>query len=105
MFYELDYCVTYYLALNQYNELSLARTHKETNIFNTESILSRTHKETKTFVQENILPGAADYKEEIFKGIENANHFLFIVSPQSVESPYCIEEIEYAQSLNVRLFL
>ncbi|MEM7064460.1 MAG: TIR domain-containing protein [Cyanobacteria bacterium P01_B01_bin.77] len=58
---------------------------------------------TTWFDQESIVAGAANFKEEIFNGIESANHFLFIISPRSIQSPYCAEEVEYAQSLNKRM--
>ncbi|MEM6252337.1 MAG: TIR domain-containing protein [Cyanobacteria bacterium P01_D01_bin.156] len=58
---------------------------------------------TTWFDQESIVAGAANFKEEIFSGIESADHFLFIISPRSIQSPYCAEEVEYAQSLNKRM--
>jgi len=54
------------------------------------------------FDQESISTGV-DFEKEIFKGIEGADNFLFVISPDSVESEYCEREVEYAQSLNKRL--
>lgn len=53
------------------------------------------------FDQENI-PDATDFKEEIREGIEASDNFVFILSPASIKSPYCKEEVEYAISLNKR---
>ncbi|NEO35988.1 MAG: TIR domain-containing protein [Moorea sp. SIOASIH] len=53
------------------------------------------------FDQESIPPGS-DFQQEIYRGIENSDNFLFIISPRSVNSPYCADEVEYAQSLNKR---
>ena len=53
------------------------------------------------FDQESIAAGA-DFQQEIFKGIENSDNFVFVISPQAVESPYCREEVEFAASLNKR---
>ncbi|ESA32547.1 wd40 repeat-containing protein [Leptolyngbya sp. Heron Island J] len=61
------------------------------------------HGKTTWFDQESIVAGAADYKAEIFNGIEGADNFLFVISPRSIQSPYCAEEVEYAQSLNKRM--
>ena len=61
------------------------------------------HGKTTWFDQESIMAGAANYQEEIFNGIEGADHFLFIISPRSIQSPHCGEEVEYAQSLNKRM--
>jgi hemolysin activation/secretion protein/CHASE2 domain-containing sensor protein len=54
------------------------------------------------FDQENIASGT-DFQQEIFRGIEAANHFLLIISPNSMRSPYCIDEIEYARKFNKRI--
>lgn len=56
---------------------------------------------TTWFDQESIPPGA-DFQEEIHKGIECCNNFVFIISPASINSPYCYEEIEYAKSFQKR---
>ena len=54
------------------------------------------------FDQESIASGA-DFQQEIYRGIENSDNFVFIISPRSVNSPYCSEEVEYAQSLHKRI--
>ncbi|NEO15626.1 MULTISPECIES: TIR domain-containing protein [unclassified Moorena] len=56
---------------------------------------------TTWFDQESIPPGS-DFQEEIYRGIEQSDNFLFIISPASVNSPYCAGEVEYAQTLNKR---
>ena len=57
---------------------------------------------TTWFDQERIASGE-DFEREIFKGIESSNNFLFIISPNSIESPYCASEVEYAKKLNKRI--
>ena len=57
---------------------------------------------TTWFDQESIASGA-DFQREIYRGIENANNFLFVISPNAVGSPYCADEVEYAQKLNKRI--
>ncbi|WP_204151648.1 TIR domain-containing protein [Leptolyngbya sp. CCY15150] len=54
------------------------------------------------FDQESIAVGTADFQQEIYQGIESADIFLFILSPRSVKSPYCADEVEYAAKLNKR---
>jgi transcriptional regulator with XRE-family HTH domain len=54
------------------------------------------------FDQESIASGE-DFQQEIYRGIETSDNFLFIISPQSVNSPYCCSEVEYAQKLNKRI--
>ncbi|NEO32503.1 MAG: TIR domain-containing protein [Symploca sp. SIO3C6] len=57
---------------------------------------------TTWFDQESIASGS-DFQQEIYQGIKVCDNFLFILSPRSVNSPYCADEVEYAASLNKRL--
>ena len=63
--------------------------------------LQRQRKRT-WFDQESIASGA-DFQQEIHKGIETSNFFLFMLSPRSVKSQYCADEVEYAAKLNKRM--
>ncbi len=56
---------------------------------------------TTWFDQESI-PLGSDFQQEIYRGIESSANFLFVISPSSVNSPYCADEVEYAQKLNKR---
>ncbi|EDX73589.1 hypothetical protein MC7420_3763 [Coleofasciculus chthonoplastes PCC 7420] len=56
---------------------------------------------TTWFDQESIASGS-DFQEEIYRGIRVCDNFLFILSPRSVNSPYCADEVEYAAKLNKR---
>lgn len=49
------------------------------------------------------IPLTADWWQEICAGIEAADNFLFIISPDSVRSEVCRREIEHAVSSNKRL--
>ena len=57
---------------------------------------------TTWFDQESIASGT-DFQKEIYRGIENSNNFLFVISPNAISSPYCADEVEYAQKLNKRI--
>ena len=61
----------------------------------------QTQGKTTWFDQESIATGT-DFQQEIYRGIEQSDNFLFIISPESVNSPYCADEVEYAKSLNKR---
>lgn len=50
---------------------------------------------TTWFDQESIAAGE-DFQREIYRGIETSDNFLFVLSPSSVQSPYCADEVEYA---------
>jgi WD40 repeat protein len=56
---------------------------------------------TTWFDQESIASGA-DFAQEIKQGIQACDNFLFILSPRSVNSPYCADEVEYAAGLHKR---
>lgn len=51
---------------------------------------------------EGILPGS-NWWEEIKRGIELADNFLFVICPESVVSPYCNAEVAYAFQQKTRL--
>ena len=54
------------------------------------------------FDQESIASGA-DFQQEIYRGIENCDNFVFIISPAAIASPYCSDEVEYARKLHKRI--
>jgi len=62
----------------------------------------QTQGKTTWFDQESIASGA-DFQQEIYRGIECAENFLFILSPSAVRSPYCADEVEYARQRNKRI--
>ncbi len=57
---------------------------------------------TTWFDQESIA-SASDFQKEIYSGIESADNFLFIISPNAVKSPYCEDEINFALKKNKRI--
>jgi WD40 repeat protein len=56
----------------------------------------------KTWFDQESIASGADFTQEICQGIKVCDNFLFILSPRSVSSPYCADEVEYAASLNKR---
>ena len=54
------------------------------------------------FDQESIATGS-DFQQEIYRGIESSDVFVFVLSPEAVTSPFCADEVEYAQGLNKRM--
>jgi CHASE2 domain-containing sensor protein len=49
------------------------------------------------------IPLGVDYQKQIDDAIDKADNFLFIISPHSVNSPYCELEIELALKRNKRI--
>ena len=49
------------------------------------------------------IRGGSEWWEEIIAGIEGADKFIFVISPDSIDSEYCGKEIEYAVSQNKKI--
>ncbi|MEM1134766.1 MAG: TIR domain-containing protein [Bacteroidota bacterium] len=58
-----------------------------------------------TWMEQDYIPGGVDYQEETFKAIASSDNFLLIISPPALMSPYCRDELEYAQALGKRLII
>lgn len=54
----------------------------------------------KTFIDKRDIFAGVDWWHEICLNIQKCDSLIFIMSPDSVESPYCIEEVKYAIALN-----
>ena len=57
----------------------------------------------KIWFDQNDIPLAVDFQEQINDGIEKAHNFLFIIAPHSVNSEYCLKEINLAVKYNKRI--
>ena len=62
----------------------------------------QTQGKTTWFDQECIASGT-DFQQEIQRGIEQSDNFVFIISPSAIHSAYCSSEADYAQQLNKRV--
>ncbi|GAA4843845.1 TIR domain-containing protein [Algivirga pacifica] len=60
------------------------------------------HGRSTWFDQENIA-ATADFEQEIKKGIRDADNFVFVITKQSVHSPYCLDEVHYAERQGKRI--
>jgi len=49
------------------------------------------------------IAAGAPWWEQIKSGIENADNFLFVITPNSISSPYCHAEVNYAREHGKRL--
>jgi|GEM_PF-4391291 len=49
------------------------------------------------------IPPSVDWMEEIRNGIDEANTFIFVISPDSIHSKVCYEELQYAVDQHKRL--
>lgn len=58
---------------------------------------------TTWFDQESIPAGAPNFEEQIQDGIRNCSNFVFVISPDSVTSRYCKEEVLFAEKHSKRI--
>src|SRR3970040_2429343 len=56
-----------------------------------------------TWVDWEDIPPTAEWLKEIFSAIEAAHTFVFVISPDSVASDMCKQEIAHAVKHNKRL--
>ncbi|MEM9218539.1 MAG: TIR domain-containing protein [Cyanobacteria bacterium P01_F01_bin.150] len=49
------------------------------------------------------IPFGIDYQDEIDAGIANSDNFIYVISPHSVNSPYCDKELLLALKYNKRI--
>ncbi|MGC9502989.1 toll/interleukin-1 receptor domain-containing protein [Baaleninema sp.] len=80
--------------------ISYCRRNKE--------FVQRLHKafsehQREVWVDWEDIPLNADWRQEIYRGIEAADNFIFVLSPDSVASQVCREEVEHAIENNKRL--
>jgi hypothetical protein len=54
----------------------------------------------QVWVDVRYIPGGADWRERIRRGIEACKAFMFIVSPDSVASEACRDELQAATELH-----
>lgn len=56
-----------------------------------------------TWIDWKSIPKGEDWEQEIYRGIEEANAFLYLLSPDSVASEMCNKEIAHAVKNNKRV--
>jgi TIR domain/WD domain, G-beta repeat len=66
-----------------------------------EEALKKRGKEVWVDVED--IPLAAEWRPEIYSGIEGAQTFLFVISPDSIASKECRRELDHATTHNKRL--
>ncbi|MGF1538216.1 MAG: TIR domain-containing protein [Elainellaceae cyanobacterium] len=55
------------------------------------------------WLDKNDIPIGVDFQTQIDDGISKAHNFIFIISPHSVNSPYCLKEIQLALKYSKRI--
>ncbi len=60
-------------------------------------------RELDSWVDWEDIPPTSDWLEQIYAGIEETDAFLFLISPDSINSEFCRREFEHAAKNNKRL--
>src|SRR5512134_2158060 len=74
-----------------------------------DSVVARQLIESFRSIQQDVwvdwesIPPAVDWLEQIFRGIEEADAFIFLISPDSIASEVCKVEINHAAKNNKRI--
>ena len=83
-------------------DLFISYSHEDTDFVRTlhQALQSRNY---HTWVDWKDIPVGAQWQDEVREGIERAHTFIFVISPDSICSPYCKEELQYAASHHKRI--
>jgi len=57
----------------------------------------------KVWLDKNNIPLAVDFQDQIDDGIIHSDNFIFVISPHSVKSEYCLKEIMLAKKHGKRI--
>ncbi|MBI4964111.1 MAG: TIR domain-containing protein [Desulfomonile tiedjei] len=60
-------------------------------------------RQREAWVDLEDIPPTAEWREKIKAGIEGARAFVFVLSPDSMASPECLKEVDYAAASHKRL--
>lgn len=55
------------------------------------------------WIDNEDIPSASLWKQEVLVGIQFCHNFIYIISPESVQSQYCDMELDHALALNKRI--
>ncbi|MEO0458380.1 MAG: TIR domain-containing protein, partial [Cyanobacteria bacterium P01_A01_bin.114] len=91
-------------GVNQFYDAFISYGRVDSKVFATQLSEQLSAQGLQVWFDQNDIPLGVDYQQQIDDGIEKAHCFLFIISPHSVNSPYCTKEIERAVQLNKRIF-
>lgn len=71
--------------------------------FTNKLVIALTELNLQVWFDQNDIPHAIDFQNQIDLGISLSKNFIFIISPDSVASSYCLKEIELADIQGKRI--
>ncbi|WP_020526437.1 toll/interleukin-1 receptor domain-containing protein [Flexithrix dorotheae] len=83
------------------SEVFISYSQKDADFARKLNLKLQSFRKTTWFDQESIA-SASNFEEEIKNGIAISDNFLFVISPDSLASEFCVEEVTYAAENNKR---
>ncbi|MDW7695829.1 TIR domain-containing protein [Flammeovirgaceae bacterium SG7u.111] len=83
------------------SEVFISYSQKDADFARKLNLKLQSFRKTTWFDQESIA-SASNFEEEIKKGISTSDNFLFIISPNSLASEFCEEEVRFAAEMGKR---
>ncbi len=56
-----------------------------------------------TWTDQNDIKKGEEFEQAIYRGLEKTDNLLFFITPKSVQSKYCLQELDYITKLNKRI--
>jgi len=81
--------------------LKIFISYSHTDISYVKSLIPLLETEKWRHWYDRRLMGGDEWWDEILDNIQSCSMFMYILSPESTESPYCIEEYKYAQQCDL----
>jgi len=95
-------CESTKFAFNGWTEIFFSYVRKDLEIL--DKIREALEREAlTTWFDSSDLKTGVKFSGAINKGIEQADNLIFLISPESIVSEYCLQELDYALKLNKRI--
>ena len=85
------------------NDFFISYGRRHSKEFATKLYNRLNEKGIQTWFDQNNIPLGVDFQEQINDGIIKSTNFIFVISPHSVRSEYCLREIVLAVELKKRI--
>ncbi len=89
--------------MNDFFDIFISYGRSDSEVFATNLYSHFTEKSYNVWFDQEDMPPGVDFQQQIYDSIDASNNFIFIISPRSVVSEYCLKTIEHAVKLNKRI--
>ena len=84
------------------NDVFISYSHRDTDLVQQLVDALNVHKRA-VWVDRRGIDYATQWNDEIYHGIESADNFVLVISPDSLNSQYCHDEIDHARKQSKRI--